>query len=71
MADSSLDFRDREGCFAALEGGIFDVLIIGAGITGAGIGREAAMRGLSVAIVDGQDIAAGTSSARTQRPSGG
>ena len=40
----------------------FDVLVIGGGITGAGVARDAAMRGLSVALVEGSDFASGTSS---------
>lgn len=41
---ANLDLRDRTGSFAALEGELFDILIIGAGITGSGIARDAAMR---------------------------
>ena len=40
----------------------FDVLIIGAGINGAGIARDAAMRGLRVLLLDKGDIGSGTSS---------
>ncbi|MHA1463151.1 MAG: FAD-dependent oxidoreductase, partial [Candidatus Heimdallarchaeota archaeon] len=40
----------------------YDVLIIGAGITGASIAWDAALRGLKVAIVDKEDFGAGTSS---------
>jgi len=39
-----------------------DVLIIGGGITGAGIARDAALRGFRVALVDKYDFGAGTSS---------
>ncbi len=71
MPDSSLDFRDRAGRFSALEDRVFDLLVIGAGITGAGIARDAAMRGLSVALVDAKDIAAGTSSRSSKLIHGG
>ena len=71
MSSSSLDFRDRAGCFSALEDRTFDVLVIGAGITGAGIARDAAMRRLSVALVDANDIAAGTSSRSSKLIHGG
>ena len=37
----------------------FDVLIIGGGVTGAGIALDAASRGLSTAIIEGQDWASG------------
>jgi glycerol-3-phosphate dehydrogenase len=49
----------------------YDICVIGAGITGAGIAREAAMRDLSVAIVDMQDFAAGTSSRSSKLAHGG
>lgn len=39
----------------------FDVLIIGGGITGAGIARDAALRGLKAALLEKQDFAGGTS----------
>jgi len=46
----------------SLEGRRFDVLVIGGGITGAGVARDAAMRGLDVALVEKNDFASGTSS---------
>lgn len=49
----------------------FDVIIIGAGINGAGIARDAAMRGLKVLLLDKADIASGTSSASTRLIHGG
>ena len=57
--------------FAALESRVFDVLVIGGGITGAGIARDAAMRGLSVAIVEKADWANGTSSKSSRLIHGG
>ena len=49
----------------------FDVIIIGAGINGAGIARDAAMRGLRVLLLDKGDLASGTSSASTRLIHGG
>src|SRR6476661_6195196 len=49
----------------------FDVLVIGGGITGAGVARDAAMRGLSVALVEGADFASGTSSRSSRLVHGG
>jgi glycerol-3-phosphate dehydrogenase len=49
----------------------FDVLVIGGGITGAGIALDAAARGMKVAIVDMQDFSAGTSSRSTKLVHGG
>ncbi len=40
----------------------FDVIVIGAGINGTGIARDAAMRGLKVLLLDKGDIGSGTSS---------
>jgi len=48
-----------------------DVLVIGGGITGCGVAREAALRGLSVLLVEKDDLAAGTSSRSTKLLHGG
>src|SRR5688572_20886806 len=40
----------------------FDLIVVGAGINGAGIARDAALRGLRVLLVDKGDVAAGTTS---------
>jgi len=50
---------------------IFDVIIIGAGINGAGIARDAARRGLKVLLLDKGDIGGGTSSWSTRLIHGG
>ncbi|GIW71155.1 MAG: glycerol-3-phosphate dehydrogenase [Planctomycetota bacterium] len=49
----------------------FDLLVIGGGITGAGVAREAARRGLRVALVEQADLAAGTSSRSSRLVHGG
>lgn len=49
----------------------WDLLVVGAGITGAGIARDAAMRGLRVLLVEAQDVAYGTSSRSTRLIHGG
>src|ERR1043165_2020165 len=49
----------------------FDVVIIGAGINGAGIARDAAMRGLKVLLIDKGDPGCGTTSASTRLIHGG
>jgi glycerol-3-phosphate dehydrogenase len=51
--------------------GKFDLIIIGAGINGAGIARDAAMRGLKVLLLDKGDIGGGTSSWSTRLIHGG
>lgn len=49
----------------------FDVIVIGAGINGAGIARDAAMRGLRVLLIDKGDVGGGTSAASTRLIHGG
>jgi glycerol-3-phosphate dehydrogenase len=56
---------------AALAAEQFDVLVIGGGIIGAGIARDAALRGLRVALIDKNDFASGTSSASSKLIHGG
>jgi glycerol-3-phosphate dehydrogenase len=53
------------------EGPVYDLLIIGGGINGVGIARDAAGRGLSVLLVEQDDLAAHTSSASTKLIHGG
>jgi len=48
-----------------------DLLVVGGGITGAGIARDAAMRGLTVGLVDAGDFARGTSSRSSRLVHGG
>ncbi|MBI4165998.1 MAG: glycerol-3-phosphate dehydrogenase/oxidase, partial [Acidobacteria bacterium] len=49
----------------------FELVVIGGGINGAAVAREAALRGLRVALVDAGDFAAGTSSRSTKLIHGG
>ena len=51
----------RPRLFQRLSGEQFDLLIIGGGIIGASIFRDAALRGMRVALIEAQDFAAGTS----------
>jgi glycerol-3-phosphate dehydrogenase len=55
----------------SLADGVFDLLIIGGGCTGAGVALDAATRGLRVALVDKGDFASGTSSASSKLVHGG
>ena len=64
--------EDRKARLDALKSGkIFDLLVIGGGATGCGIAVDAASRGLSVALVERQDFAEGTSSRSTKLLHGG
>jgi glycerol-3-phosphate dehydrogenase len=51
--------------------GVLDVLVVGAGATGAGVALDAASRGLSVAAIDRGDLASGTSSKSSKLIHGG
>jgi glycerol-3-phosphate dehydrogenase len=62
---------ERRGRFDRLAAGEVDVLVIGGGITGAGVALDAASRGLSVALVEQADFAEGTSSRSTKLVHGG
>src|SRR5262245_37595216 len=61
----------REATLAALPASPFDLLVIGGGITGAGVARDAALRGLRVALVERRDWGAGTSSRSSKLIHGG
>ncbi|MEX2570390.1 MAG: glycerol-3-phosphate dehydrogenase/oxidase [Gemmatimonadota bacterium] len=61
----------REEQWGALGRATFDLLVIGAGITGSGIARDAAGRGLNVAVVDAYDVGGGTSSRSSRLVHGG
>jgi len=61
----------RERAIASLAGEHFDVVVIGGGITGAGVALDAATRGYSVALVEKADYAAGTSSRSSKLVHGG
>ncbi len=55
----------------ALTDGPFDLLVLGGGITGAGVALDAALRGLRVALIDKGDFASGTSSVSSKLVHGG
>lgn len=63
--------KDRAALLEGMQRGELDVLVVGGGITGAGIALDAASRGLRTAVVDMQDFAAGTSSRSTKLVHGG
>ncbi|WP_433612913.1 glycerol-3-phosphate dehydrogenase/oxidase [Dactylosporangium sp. CA-139114] len=68
---SRLSPARRAGDVARLRRERFDVLIIGGGVTGAGAALDAASRGLSVALIEARDLAAGTSSRSSKLIHGG
>jgi glycerol-3-phosphate dehydrogenase len=62
---------ERDRTFARLGEEAFDLLIVGGGITGVGVARDAALRGLKVALVEKADFASGTSSKSSKLVHGG
>jgi glycerol-3-phosphate dehydrogenase len=71
MSTPTISTLDRSATLQALAREVFDLIIIGGGITGAGVAREAARRGLRVALLEGADFASGTSSRSSKLIHGG
>jgi glycerol-3-phosphate dehydrogenase len=71
LFEQSWNYENRDKILQKLQDTSYDIVIIGAGITGAAVAREASMRGLKVACVDMQDFAAGTSSRSSKLAHGG
>lgn len=65
-----IDIHWRERALERL-GDPFDLIVIGGGITGAGVFMDAAQRGLSVLLIEKQDVASGTSSRSSKLIHGG
>ena len=62
---------ERSQAIAALAADEFDLVVVGGGITGAGVALDAASRGYSVALVERADYASGTSSRSSKLVHGG
>jgi glycerol-3-phosphate dehydrogenase len=62
---------ERDIAIAALSDDEFDVVVVGGGITGAGVALDAASRGYSVALIERSDYASGTSSRSSKLVHGG
>lgn len=67
----SFSVWDRKELLKQMAGGQLDVLVIGGGITGAGIALDGAARGLKIGLIEMQDFAGGTSSRSTKLVHGG
>jgi glycerol-3-phosphate dehydrogenase len=69
--DDRLSPEHRARTWEQLQDGAFDVLVIGGGVTGAGVALDAATRGLRTAVVEQRDWASGTSSRSSKLFHGG
>jgi glycerol-3-phosphate dehydrogenase len=67
----SFSARNRERYIQQLQNEHFDLLVIGGGITGAGIALDAVSRGLKTCLIEKSDFASGTSSRSTKLIHGG
>ncbi|HLF43811.1 MAG TPA: glycerol-3-phosphate dehydrogenase/oxidase [Acidimicrobiia bacterium] len=71
MPTSKLNTRQRALDLSRMRAEVFDIVVIGGGVTGCGIAVDAATRGLSVALVEQRDYASGTSSRSSKLFHGG
>jgi len=71
VSNPRLTPTSRADLLDELEADAYDVVVVGGGITGAGIAREAAGRGLRTALVEADDFAAGTSGRSSKLIHGG
>src|SRR5258705_8788705 len=70
-AASPLPLGRHDGSNDGLPGEHYDIVVCGGGITGAGIARDAALRGLKVALLEQRDFGSGTSSKSSKLIHGG
>ena len=68
---STLSPSTRKHAIAAATTGTYDLVVVGGGVTGAGVALDAAARGLSVVLLEAGDLAVGTSSRSGKTMHGG
>ncbi|CAN5635305.1 glycerol-3-phosphate dehydrogenase/oxidase [soil metagenome] len=71
MHSAQLGPAQRRAALDRMASEVFDIVVVGGGVTGAGAALDAASRGLSVALVEARDYAAGTSSRSSKLIHGG
>lgn len=71
MRPVALSPQNRQAALDAMRGEPLDILVVGAGVVGAGIALDAATRGLTVGLVEARDFASGTSSRSSKLIHGG
>jgi glycerol-3-phosphate dehydrogenase len=70
-AETPFSYQTRAAALSSMAAEPVDLLVIGGGITGAGIARDAALRGFRIALVDKGDFGSGTSSHSSRLIHGG
>ncbi|MCB0362546.1 MAG: glycerol-3-phosphate dehydrogenase/oxidase, partial [Bdellovibrionales bacterium] len=68
---NEFSYERRKNSIVKFSQEVFDLAIVGGGITGAGVARDAASRGMRVALVEANDFASGTSSRSSKLIHGG
>ncbi len=71
MRSVALSPQNRQAALDAMRAEPLDILVVGAGVVGAGVALDAATRGLSVGLVEARDFASGTSSRSSKLIHGG
>jgi glycerol-3-phosphate dehydrogenase len=71
VGDSRLNPAQRRAHLDRMRREVFDVVVIGGGVTGCGVALDAATRGLSVALIEQRDLGSGTSSRSSKLFHGG
>src|SRR6266568_7770913 len=71
MSSAQLGPQQRRAALVRMASEVFDIVVVGGGVTGCGCALDAATRGLSVALVEQRDYAAGTSSRSSKLIHGG
>lgn len=69
--EPAASFKKRNMQISQMAEGVFDLIVVGGGITGAGVARDAAMKGLSVCLVERGDFGEGSSSRSSKLAHGG
>ncbi|MCS6837606.1 MAG: glycerol-3-phosphate dehydrogenase/oxidase [Bdellovibrionaceae bacterium] len=71
MSGQKFSFEERQKAWRDFDQTYFDIIVVGGGINGAGIARDACSRGMKVALVEANDFAFGTSSRSSKLIHGG
>jgi glycerol-3-phosphate dehydrogenase len=71
MSEPDFSFQTRRNDLSRLQSEIFDIAVVGGGVTGAAVARDATLRGLKVILLEANDFASGTSSGSSKLLHGG